>query len=151
FAARRMSCGKNSLVPICTKFISTTNSNSTITTAPVRQRCIYKRLSGWLSLGPFRLRTRARFLRSTGLETLDFDGFSQDAHEAKVPAAVFIHRSPTARSERTEERAGGNGSVHETDRWLCRSPRCCRWHDPMPDVQSSDSHADTAQIPELGS
>jgi hypothetical protein len=34
--------GKNSLVPIRTKFISCTGSNPTITTTPVRQRSIYK-------------------------------------------------------------------------------------------------------------
>jgi hypothetical protein len=32
---------KNSSVPICTKFISTTGSNPTITTAPLRQRSVY--------------------------------------------------------------------------------------------------------------
>src|SRR5215469_2621836 len=30
--------------------------------------------------------------------------FSQDAYEAKVPVAVFIHTSATAGSERTDER-----------------------------------------------
>ena len=51
----------------------------------------------------------ARVLVGCGLETLDFDLFSQDAHEAKVPAAVFIHRSPTARSKGTEQRANRRG------------------------------------------
>jgi len=39
-ATRRTSWGKNSLVPTCTKFISTTSSNPTLTTGPVSRRCI---------------------------------------------------------------------------------------------------------------
>jgi RNA polymerase sigma-70 factor (ECF subfamily) len=42
-------------------------------------------------------------------EAINSVAFSQDAHEAKVPAAVFIHTSPTARSERTDERTDRRG------------------------------------------
>ena len=37
-------------------------------------------------------------------EAINSAAFSQGAHQAKVPAAVFIHMSPTAGSERTDER-----------------------------------------------
>jgi hypothetical protein len=44
----------------------------------------------------------------------------------------------------------GDGSIHETDRRFCRSPRRCGWSGVVSDVQSRDSRAETAEIPEFG-
>ena len=68
---RRTNLGKNSLVPICTRFISTTGSNPTKMPPPVGQRSIYKGRATSLSLGSVRLRTWTEFLRSTGVELID--------------------------------------------------------------------------------
>lgn len=46
---------------------------------------------------------------------------------------------------------GRDGPIYATDRRLCRSPRRGGWTDIVPDVQSSDSRADTAEISEFGS
>jgi len=46
---------------------------------------------------------------------------------------------------------GGDGSIYASDRRLCCTARRCRWSRLMPDVQSRDSHADTAEISEFGS
>ena len=46
---------------------------------------------------------------------------------------------------------GRNGSIHETDCRFCGSPRRCGWRRIVPDVQSSNSHADTAEISQLRS
>ena len=46
---------------------------------------------------------------------------------------------------------GRDGSIYATDRGLRRSPRCGRWTGIVQNVQSSDSHADTAKVSEFGS
>src|SRR5215475_5855900 len=46
---------------------------------------------------------------------------------------------------------GGDGSIHKTNRGLRRSPWRRRWTGVVPDVQSSDSRTDTAEISEFGS
>jgi len=43
------------------------------------------------------------------------------------------------------------GSIYTTDCGLCRSPRRCGWGGIVPDVQSRDSHAGTAEISQFGS
>jgi hypothetical protein len=42
-------------------------------------------------------------------KAVDSAAFSQNADETEVPATVFIHTSPTARSQRTNQRADRRG------------------------------------------
>ena len=46
---------------------------------------------------------------------------------------------------------GGDGSIYTTNRGLRRSPWRRRWTGVVPDVQSSDSRTDTAEISEFRS
>src|SRR5262245_45879252 len=46
---------------------------------------------------------------------------------------------------------GGDGPIYTTNRGLRRSPWRRRWAGVVPDVQSSDSRTDTAEISEFGS
>src|SRR5262249_48674852 len=46
---------------------------------------------------------------------------------------------------------GRNGPIHAAHCWIWCSRRHRGWSGPMPDVQSSDSRAESAKIPQLGS
>jgi hypothetical protein len=46
---------------------------------------------------------------------------------------------------------GGDGSIYASDRRLCCTARRCRWSPLMPDVQPCDSHAEIAEVSNLGS